>query len=502
MQADFSRDTFDPAKHFSAVLSQQGRVQLDADLNEQAAILLHQLRTAVADVVGPAGAPAAAPGFEITQIPGKVVDLGISPGRIYVDGILVENGDPTTYWTQPDGHLDPDNADDKLPDGPHLVYLRVWERLVTAMQDPAIREVALGDPGPDTAARAKVVWQVAALPVQARTVQDARTEFGNWLQTTRPTGMLMADAKRPTEATDDPCHLPPDARFRGPENQLYRIEVHTGGPAWPSTGPQAPTRRRGRASAASVAGATFKWSRENASVVFAIESIAGAVVRLAGLGRDGKLGLEVGDRVEIVDDTVTARAAGDVVLADPPVAAPRLWRVQTIDPADRTVTLDGEVDGPVGGNPLLRRWDHASTPIGAPPANLAEDGAIPIRENEWIDLEDGVRVRFEAPAEVKGTYRRGDYWLIPARTAIGDVLWPESGTGPLARAPHGVRYHHAPLAFVSDGTVDRTPRHVFVPLAAPPESQSKELATTPSKSPAPRQPRSRSRRAAQAETEE
>ena len=38
MKGDYSRDTFDPAKHFTRVLMQQGRVQLDADWNEQAAL--------------------------------------------------------------------------------------------------------------------------------------------------------------------------------------------------------------------------------------------------------------------------------------------------------------------------------------------------------------------------------------------------------------------------------------------------------------------------------
>ncbi len=45
MHADFSRLTFRPGKHYSAVLTQQGRVQLDADANEQAAIERYQLRT-------------------------------------------------------------------------------------------------------------------------------------------------------------------------------------------------------------------------------------------------------------------------------------------------------------------------------------------------------------------------------------------------------------------------------------------------------------------------
>jgi hypothetical protein len=35
VKGDFSRDTFDAAKHYTAVLMQQSRVQLDADWNEQ-----------------------------------------------------------------------------------------------------------------------------------------------------------------------------------------------------------------------------------------------------------------------------------------------------------------------------------------------------------------------------------------------------------------------------------------------------------------------------------
>src|SRR5262245_61533849 len=65
MKGDFSRDTFDPANHFSGVLMQQGRVQLDADWNEQASILLHYLRTLARDVFGNAGGPAQNLGFRV-----------------------------------------------------------------------------------------------------------------------------------------------------------------------------------------------------------------------------------------------------------------------------------------------------------------------------------------------------------------------------------------------------------------------------------------------------
>ena len=53
MKGDFSRDSFDPARHFTRVLLQQGRVLTDADFNEQAAIQRELLRAFVVDLVGP-----------------------------------------------------------------------------------------------------------------------------------------------------------------------------------------------------------------------------------------------------------------------------------------------------------------------------------------------------------------------------------------------------------------------------------------------------------------
>ena len=65
MGGDFTRDTFDPGKHYSRVLMQQGRVQLDADWNEQASILLHYMRALGRDLFGPHAGPAEGAGFEL-----------------------------------------------------------------------------------------------------------------------------------------------------------------------------------------------------------------------------------------------------------------------------------------------------------------------------------------------------------------------------------------------------------------------------------------------------
>ena len=91
MAGDFSRNTFDPRKHYSSVLMQQGRVQLDADWNEQQAIQQHHLETTARDVIGPSGAPSHNPGFAIEKLLDESGNFQIGPGHYYVDGILCEN---------------------------------------------------------------------------------------------------------------------------------------------------------------------------------------------------------------------------------------------------------------------------------------------------------------------------------------------------------------------------------------------------------------------------
>ena len=149
MKGDFSRQTFRKGKHYSGVLMQQGRVQLDADFNELGAITRYRDETEATDVIGPSGTPRAGTGFRIGI--GENQEVRIGGGRYYVDGILCEN-DTTgriPLHDQPD--LQGENALDLLTQAntsAGLVYLDVWQRHVTALEDPLLREVALG--GPDT----------------------------------------------------------------------------------------------------------------------------------------------------------------------------------------------------------------------------------------------------------------------------------------------------------------------------------------------------------------
>src|ERR1700751_2217243 len=92
MKADLTRDTFYPFKHYDRVLMQQGRVQLDADWNEQAAILLHYFRMLAAGGIGPAGGPESHLGFGISSLvpTTTAADFQIGFGDYYVDGLLCQ----------------------------------------------------------------------------------------------------------------------------------------------------------------------------------------------------------------------------------------------------------------------------------------------------------------------------------------------------------------------------------------------------------------------------
>ncbi|MGW0630290.1 DUF6519 domain-containing protein [Streptomyces sp. NPDC002758] len=416
MAGDYSSVGFDAYKHFSGVLMQQGRVQLDRDWNEQADIVLHLLRSLARDLIGPHGGPDSGFTLGVPENPkdkGKKLprDLTIAEGHYYVDGILCENDGvpdgprrlPSRYRLQPSLPSPPELE----ANGEYLIYLDVWEREVVALQDDAIREPALG--GPDTTARSQVVWQLKALDVK-NAPEFAPDRPDDFLRLKLPpsTGRLRARA-RPQRTSDSPCVTPPSARYRGLENQLYRIEVHH--PGIPEE-------------------ATFVWSRDNASVVFAVAAAGDRSVTLESLGRDERTSLHRGDWVQILDDADVLHGR-----ADP------LFHVEDVNPVERLVVLDRRpprID--LALHPLLCRWDHRM-PDGV---DLVE-GALPLRAEEWLELEDGVEVWFEAT----GSYRSGDHWLVPARTATGGIAWPGPSDDPEYRPPHGIAHHYAPLQYIS-----------------------------------------------------
>src|SRR5258708_17424628 len=89
MHGDYSRRSLNPTTKYSAVLAMQGRMQLDADWNEQVGLQEHRTRTETRDVIGLCGTPKAGNGFMLTQTP-HGSDFVIGAGTYYVDGMLCE----------------------------------------------------------------------------------------------------------------------------------------------------------------------------------------------------------------------------------------------------------------------------------------------------------------------------------------------------------------------------------------------------------------------------
>ena len=411
MKGDFSRQTFRPARRYSAVLQQQGRVALDADFNEHSEIELHRLRTLARDVIGPCGGPKGAAGFKIS-LDRSGRQLLIGAGRYYVDGLLVENEADCAFDRQPD--LPSAGAALEQAVGTsarHLVYLDVWERIITALDDPDLLEPALG--GADTSLRLKVVWQVRLAPLK----QARRLGCG---------AHPAIDRRASLEVRTQP------GGYSGLENRLYRIEIH---------------------SVDDAGGARLKWSRDNASLAMLVDRIGGNALKVAGGAADALARVRASDCLELTDDAVELDGG-----------IGQLAQVATVEPTEGSITLAAAVaalgEDETGVDPSLhpkvRRWDAVTemTPTGE---------AI-----DWVALEDGIEVRFGA-----GDLQPGDYWLFPARPsesgerAAGGVDWPHSQPQPARRVEHRC----CPLAVVElgprpkDRRVVQDRRRFFAPLA-------------------------------------
>jgi hypothetical protein len=547
MKGDFTRNTFDPEKHYRDVLLQQGRVQVDADWNEQAELTARRDETTAADIIGDCGGPADGAAFGIVNhitiplaanpseqepietaraaqppggtiiLPTRSANFFLSAGRYYVDGIQCENEEELLYTRQPDRF----DVPELLGHRSYLVYLDVWQRHITVLEDGLIREPALG--GPDHSTRVKTIWQVRALELKhgVDTNNPCGSGADQFDQLFDPGTAQLTAGTAAQQAPKDPCLIPASAGYTGLENQLYRVEIHdpgtaldaasnvtgfgdvtlpsgntlknqitvTGGPwaagdiveIYPSrTGSPKMQGQLARVIAVDsahppsltlnipvagvvaadlpqlrkIVGATWKWSRENGSVVTRVERINGNEITVSSLGSDKNLGFTKDAWVEILDDALELESKPG-----------QLAQIDDADEATRIITLKSAASSLVpagfststypngivpGRNPKVRRWEGVGAVkyVGDPATN-------------WLPLESGVQVKF-AP---NGDYRTGQYWQIPARTATaqspaGDIEWQMDATGHRAALPaFGIKHHLCRLGIVTplfDGSVEAT----------------------------------------------
>jgi Family of unknown function (DUF6519)/Chaperone of endosialidase len=516
MKGDFTRFTFQPNKQYTSVLMQQGRLQLDADWNEQMSILAYLDRVQIRDTIGAAaGTSETAGGFAIHPTSDNQ-DLTISPGRFYINGLLCElvrgtdlkvtqpdstalkltvsnwlvdgqefqvgqwveilvNSTPatttpqikkitdidpklqiltldtpldltlanslteltlrrlTTYNNQPD-YPNPKSDDD----GEYLVYLDAWQRHITTIEDPSICEVALQVP--DTATRTKTVWQVKLLRLEEEnplTIADtdklddiiakikARTEWQQLTGNYSDNNQILAGRRVELTASTDRnpgANLPEPGAYQGNDNRLYRIEVHQSG---------------------SIETATFKWSRDNGSVVSAIDSIENDVINLISSSKEvyKRFENEPGKQqpwLEIISEEQELKnepgTLVQLVKAKPNQLTFNLSKIRGTIPTATKASARSQ-------NLKVRLWHD--TP----------DGEI-IVTKDWIALEDGISIKFNAgtfttTANENGNYefKNGDFWLIPARESTRSIEWARDGQNRWQPQPsQGIYHQYTPLA--------------------------------------------------------
>lgn len=432
MKGDFTRFTFAAAKHYDAVLMQQGRVQTDADWNEQVMITAHRNRTEMSDIIGPTGVPQdillGGKGFLVTWEGGAdgKDHLFINKGRYYADGVLLESEAKVQYDDQPGASLPP-----TVGGGIYILYLDVWRRHITSLEDADIREVALA--GADSGTRSQLVFQVRAELVDG----------------------IRGDINAPATSDYDPPWQPKGTASTGTmdvksgatplENQLYRVEIHRGGTAKT---------------------ASCKWSRDNGTVVAKVVSFTPPTpdamrmvwqfsIVIDRNGRDSFSSFLPGQMVELHSDefalmrkpgvfgTITQVVGDTLTLEVPQAFAPLLDKTDnTTNPLSSTTRS-------------VRRWDNTWNPDDTVTATLLSVGAdftdvLTDPANPRLKLEREISVNFAQAAS--DTYHTGDYWLVPARTISGLVDWKPT----VRQHAAGEEHLYAPLALVriqADGTV-------------------------------------------------
>lgn len=241
-----------------------------------------------------------------------------------------------------------------------------------------------------------------------------------------------------------PCCMTAGVGYTGAENQLYRIEIHTPG------GPEG-------------AGATFKWSRENASVQTLVTAIgpgttnAGSTassLTVQSLGRDQVLGFQNGNWIEITDEWHdNAGLPGE------------LYKIDHIDIPTLSIVLTSQLSANFTSTTLdsntytrIIRWDQSGwvynvesgsqeqyVDLDAALASGALKGTlgIPIpTDGSPVVLENGVAVTFKLSLS-NGNFLPMDFWTFTARASDGTIGQP------ISPAPQGIAHHFTNLGTVT-----------------------------------------------------
>ena len=305
-------------------------------------------------------------------------------------------------------------------------YLELSERVVTAIEDPGLREQALGSDR-ETTSRSEVVAQVKLAPVTGLTSPTAvKAAFRTVIE---PTGQVTFGTSTGTAAAN-PCDLPVPGGYSGPANRLYRLAVHER----IMVGPNPVTR--------------FKWSRDNAGEIWACSLMPdqppGANVTHVRLAATAMV--RAGDLVELTSDSIERGDAAEGGLGAAGFTRPR--RSQ-----GRLFRLEGG-DIVAGSFREFRLLDPLTeTPVA--PFDPGAFGTVGLKVRRWSGIVERtgnglatLTLEHGLIADVSGIFEPGDWWQAEAR-----VLGPQAN-GPVVSRAHGPERLFTPLALLERGAVN------------------------------------------------
>jgi hypothetical protein len=384
MSTDRARRTYDPSRKYRSVVAQQGRVTLEADPNEAEEIRAADARAALIDVIAPSGSPDDGFAISVPAPSNTAFDFAIAGGTLYVGGVRVETA-TTTYDGQKHGEWrdqPPPDAQRPTTAFSESVYLLLVEQEISAVEDEALREPALG--GPDTAARTRIVQRVGRTIVNGggceqvfdQLLQATFPRYAFDAKTMRLTGRMQLKVDFAVQAgATDPCQPTAQSGFLGAENQLIRVKVANE--------------------------TQLVWGYDNASFLHraTVDTADRKKVTLAAAPVDVFHQPRALQVVEILEEAV---ALGDgAVAAQHTGTLRRIAPTGAYDPATRTIGLDNPVSGTATGI-YVRVWEN----VHARPATATTPLTLTTPEN----VSTGVIVYAS-----DGLCGIGDYWLVGVR---------------------------------------------------------------------------------------
>ena len=482
MSSDRAKISYDEKQQYRSVIMQQGRVTLEADWNEQGQIVAEEIRQEALDFVGPSGTPD--DGYAVSKVGSGVFDLSVSPGTLYVGGLRVSLGQALSddrpgefrdmesqtvkqawsYSNQPEwldhaGDLDWVPVPDGKPDANEYVYLLLREQEVSAVEDSALREVALG--GPDTAARTRLIQRIVRSQTKQADCPLALAELveGHWKQqglTFDPATMRLASQatlalRIDTPATEpDPCQPQSSGGYLCAENQLIRVKVSAFDPVKKEY--------------------KLVWGFDNAAFLYLVEAV----------NSDKELKLNTGP-VDSAHRPVKGQAV-EVLRAAAKLANGKYVAADHgfVTALSANYNADAQTIELSGG---LKDYPQISEEYLSSPQLYVRvwQEEVPLVSDTDIKLGGTGLIVTLAP-DKNGLFHVGDYWTFAVRPGTPTQVYPQRYLSKLPQLQDGPRLWACPLALVDwqvepgvmdcrnhfDNLVKLTRRHCCVELVATP----------------------------------